>query len=254
MNMWKGQIGRITLFPAAPTGPQLPSAIELYRQVWGGDPDSFQKQANPLAPSVAQGIRNGFVVACTAQPLRFDYTVGPIQPNDSQASLALIDDFRGFRAELNHVTHTISQSSQSFSVSRAACSAQFAREAANHREANGFLMAVMPEPYRLKLTDEEEVIVQVNRPVRGDPSMNFITKWSVERLQFYSIALDATSGQPSSTNRLIKEHLTAAVSFDNSNNIMPRFLTKKEQANVLNASLQGISSGIRENNLAIEGF
>src|SRR5450759_3474399 len=104
MNMWKGQIGRITLFPAAPMGPQLPSAVELYRQVWGGDPDSFQKQANPLAPSVAQGIRKGFAVVCTAQPLRFDYTVGPIQPNDSQASLALIDDFRGFRAELNYLT------------------------------------------------------------------------------------------------------------------------------------------------------
>src|SRR5271166_2223837 len=70
MNEWKALNARITLFPSAPPASPLPTALELYRHVWGGDPDSFQKQQNALLPTVAQGRREGMMTNCFAHPTR----------------------------------------------------------------------------------------------------------------------------------------------------------------------------------------
>src|ERR1700728_466467 len=104
MAEWKAAAGRIILFSAAPMSPAQLSPLELYRQVWGGEPDNFQRQTNPLLPSYAQGSVGALTVVCVTQPTRIDFNLGPPSPTLEVAQdFPLIEDTAKLHAELERI-------------------------------------------------------------------------------------------------------------------------------------------------------
>ena len=84
MSKWKSTGGRITV--SLP--PYLPLRIRHLTytgKLRGEEPDSFQKPANPLMPSIAQGSRNGLRAGCLAQPARIDFNLTPSPPSQEEA-------------------------------------------------------------------------------------------------------------------------------------------------------------------------
>lgn len=262
MSEWKALNGRITLFPTAASSPS-PSALELYRRVWGSDPDSFQKQPNALLPTIAQGSRNGITTSCFSHPTRIDFNLLPVSAPSEMAdmSLVLIEDTNQLHADLMRIIGILAEGIVSNSVSRVALGVQFITVKPNLVEANRTLTKVMPDQYRIKLTDEEDFIFQINRPRMsskvGTVRMNFLTKWSMERLQILTMAIPAsgiaTSKESSFTPANVREFLAASVSFDN-NNAPTSALTSSQQSSLLLEGLTAAAAMQRDLGLNIGGF
>jgi hypothetical protein len=267
MNEWKSSGGRITLFPAATPGPP-PSALELYRQVWGEEPDGFQKATNPLTPSVAYGNRNGLKAGCIAQTTRIDFNLTPSsQQGEAQedVSFPLIEDTGLLRAELSRITDIVDQNAVLNSVVRVALGIQFLDVKPTSAEANGVLTAYIPKQYGVKITDEEDFIFQINRPYASRSAAgiktNFITKWSVDRLQILTVALSAggptaTSAQatPTSGSSRTAEFIAASVSFDINNVPAITPLPNGQPAALLREALVAVAQMQQAIGLNIEGF
>jgi len=261
MNEWKAFQGRITLFPTMPPSSSPPSALELYRQIWGGDPDSFQKQANVLAPAVAQGKRDGLIVNCVAQQARIDFGLMAAPSQEMQMTVALIDRPIGFLDELKRIIDIFDKGSLSIAVSRVALNLQFLNLNPSHAEANKAVTKIIPDRYGVTVTNEEDFIFQINQPKTSrenkDIGMNFITKWSVERFQILTISIPpsgVTMGAGMTSPSPQTETFNAAsVLFDN-NNIPGRALTGKEQSALLHEALDAAVGMQREIGLNIEGF
>jgi hypothetical protein len=139
-------------------------------------------------------------------------------------------------------------------VNRAGCFAQFAVATENYREANNLIRTILPSEYAVKLSDEEDFVLQVNHPRQvGERKMNFITKWAVERLQVLSLQVTPGMGQASALGQLVSEHIVGTVSFDNSNSPIG-LLSKEDLVSILDEALSGISDGQRKAQLDLEGF
>jgi hypothetical protein len=265
MSEWKSSGGRITLFPAATSAPPL-SALELYRQVWGGEPDGFQKPTNPLAPSVAHGNRNGLKAGCVTQPTRIDLNLTPSSKQEEgqeDVSFPLIEDTGLLRAELSRIIDIVDQNAVLNSVVRVALGVQFLALKQTSAEANGVLTAHIPEEYGVKVTDEEDFIFQINRPYPSQSAkgikMNFITKWSVDRLQIMTFAVSAggpttTSGQAPSSGVHTTEFIAASVNFDVNNVPTVTQLANRQPASVLREALLAVARMQQSIGLNIEGF
>lgn len=259
MNEWKALGGRITLFPSAPPTSPLPSALELYPKVWGDEPDSFHKQQNALLPTVAQGRRHSIITNCFAHPTRIDLNLSPVPtPSGTQEpELVFIEDTDQLYTELKGIIKVLAKGIISSSISRVALGLQFVAVKRDSLEANKTLIQTMPQQYRMKVTNEEEFIFQVNRPRKSSKvesvKMNFVTKWSVENVQVVAMPVPA-GGQPMpAAAPSIKNFLIASVSFDN-NNFATRPLTPEEQSQLLDESLTEASVMQKSLGLNIEGF
>ena len=261
MNEWKSSGGRITMFPAPVSSPSM-SALELYRQVWNQDPDSFQKQANPLIPTVAQGRRGSLKAGSTAHPTRIDFTLTPSTPEEEvHGSFPLIQDTDLLHAELLRIMEVIDQGVLLRSVVRVALCITFLALKPSPAEANRVLTAVIPDQYGVRLTDEEDFIFQINRPypsrsVEGI-RMNFLTKWSVDRLQILTISLPvggaATPVQPSaSATPQTEQFIAASVYFDINN--VPTETPLRQPSSLLREALIAIAQMQQAIGLKIEGF
>jgi hypothetical protein len=137
MHQWKAWVGRITLFPIPSPSSPSPSALELYRRVWGGDPDNFQRQTNALVPAVAQGKHGALTANCSAHPSRLDFSLLPLPPDaPEQLSLNLIEDSRQLHDELIRIVGAIEKGVISQSVSRVAVYVQFLALTSSYVEAN----------------------------------------------------------------------------------------------------------------------
>jgi len=274
MNEWKSSGGRITLFPASALSPPL-SALELYRQVWGEEPDGFQKQPNPLMPSVAHGKRGSLMAGCLAQPIRIDFNLTPPPPQQEEAQreaqeqaqeeaqFPLIKDTGLLHSELLRIMDVIDQSAVLHSVVRVALGVQFLALKPSSEEANRMLTAIIPEQYGVRITDEEDFIFQINRPYTSRKAegikMNFITKWSVDRLQILSIALQAgigptTSARPSASGAQTAQFIAASVHFDINNVPSVTPLPSGQPASLLREALIAVGQMQRTMSLNIEGF
>ncbi len=189
MNEWKALNARITLFPTAPLASSSFSALEVYQKVWGVSPDSFQTQQNPILPSIAQGRRDGIMVHCLAHPSRIDLNLAPPPGETAELELMFIEDQDKLYAELRKIIDVIAKGVILPSVSRVGLGLQFATAKPNPEEANKTLTQVMPPRYRTNLTNEEDFIFQVNLQRKSkevqDVTMNFITKWSVDKVQVF---------------------------------------------------------------------
>jgi hypothetical protein len=223
MNEWKSAGGRITLFPAQQSSPPPLSALELYKQVWGEDPDNFQKQANPLVPTTANGKRGSLMAGSMAHPTRIDLTLTPLAGQEAQGSFPLIEDTGELHTELLKIVDLIDQRIISQPIVRVAFSVVFQALKPNPTEANRALTAVIPTKYGIRLSDEEDFIFQINRPypsrkVNG-VRMNSLVKWSMDRLQILTISIPA-GGSPtpiqisSSTRPPTETFIAASVHFD----------------------------------------
>ena len=156
------------MFPAAMLSPPL-SALDLYRQVWGEEPDGFQKQANPLMPSFANGNHSGLKSGCVAQPARIDFNLMPLPASKQEeaqenVSFPLIEDTGLLHAELSKIIEVIGQKDVLNSVVRVARGVQFLVLTSSSAEANSVLSAHIPKQYGVKVTDEEDFVFQINRP------------------------------------------------------------------------------------------
>jgi hypothetical protein len=263
MSEWKALSARITLFPISPPSSGPLSAVDLYRQVWRGEPDSFQKEQSALLPMVAQGKQNGITIGCFSHPARIDFNLSPAVVPTSELSLALIDDTRQLYAELIGIIDALAVGTVSIPASRVAFAAQFITLKPSLQETNQTLTRIMPDQYRIKLSDEDDLIFQINRPrpsskVEGI-RMNFITKWSIERLQVIGLAIPS-SGVPIAASReipsppsAVKSFIAASVSLDN-NNVPGPSLNNTQQAALLLEGLSEAGATLRQLGLKVDGF
>jgi hypothetical protein len=253
MASWKGQLGRITLFPAIPTGADVGSALDLYKRTWNSDPDSFQKQPQiglPFVASIAQGTVSGLSIACSVNPIRIDLSITP----PSSSDFVLIEDTKLFHNVLSQVVQSVTENN-TIRVNRAACFVQFACPAKNYQEANELIRTILPKQFTLQLADEEDFILQVNRPRQiDDVKMNYITKWAVDRLQILALQVLAPQAQQTPTmSKLLSEHIVGSVTFDNSNAATAP-LSKERLATILGEAFRVVSEQQYEAHLGLEGF
>jgi hypothetical protein len=269
MNEWKPLNGRITVFPVVSSAlySSTPSSsiVELYRRLWDGEPDGFQNQNNALLPTVAHGKRNGLTAQLLSHPARIDLNLLPASdPDIGSTSLVLIEDTNQFHTELKHLIEVFSRGHVTDSASRVAISVQFVNLQSSVVEANKAVAKALPDPYRIKLTDEHDFVLQLNRPrpsrkVEGI-GMNFLTKWSTERLQVMRMAISsggvlispAKGAQP---DVQATEFPAASLSFDHNNAPDPsKPLKGGQQSSLLAEGLDAIESVQKEIGLNVKGF
>lgn len=258
-NAWKALVARVVLFPIAPGADQLPAAYALFHQVWGSDPESFQKAPNPLAPAIAQGKHGRMNVNCIVQPTRIDFTFSPEPPPEASLGLELIHDSAELAAGLRTVIAGI-RTNLILPISRVAINAQFVSQAPNHAQANQVLTATMPPEYRPQLSGEVDFILQVNRPypsheVNGT-TMNSIIKWSVERLQVMTFSLPVSGpvieahGSAAQTSELV----IGSVMLDNNNVPSNVPLSVEQQSALLDEEFETMRRIQRDIGLNLKGF
>jgi hypothetical protein len=248
------------MFPPVPAaaGSQPKSALELYKSVWQTDPDAFQKnQGAPFPVSSAQGTVNELGVSCILQPGRIDYNIAPMQQFATAQSLPLIDDLVRLHDEIERVIKALRESNTP--TVRVACVVQFAQPVPNSIDANKIISSSLPKAYRLQISNEEDFVLQINRPRPSEFSaelrMNFITKWSVDRVQILNLIAQPTAmGQVGAGSSIVGEFLVASITFDNSSVQLTRVMSKQEASAAMTEAFKGISDGIRECNIAIKGF
>jgi hypothetical protein len=233
----------------------------LYKAIWGKDPDSYQGAAgNPFAVSAAQGAEGAFTRICQSQTIRTDLTFGPgVQA--LQSGLARIEDTAGLHAEMTRVLAVFESAFQGTPLSRVAVYLQLGQEAPDIREANKALLPAIWQTNQIALTDEEDFILQFNRP-RLDPSdptikLNFITKWSVERLQvltFLGQSPPGGVGVAAPSVPVVSEKVVPTVAFDNSNVPLQRPFNPDEAARVLSELFAEFAFQLKVCNITIRGF
>jgi hypothetical protein len=261
MSEWKASVGRVVLFPTPLSSPRI-SAIELYRRLWGGEPDSFQRQANPLMPTVAQGQSGGLTVGCFVQPGRIDLNLSPPSSQEPRVSFPLIEDMGQFDAQLLRIIEVVGQGAVSGPVVRVALNLQFLALNTGFAEANRALTAIIPNQYGVKIANEEDFIFQVNRPYisreAGDIKVNCITKWSVDRLQILTIAL-GMGGAPTPANVAspkpqTAEFTAASIAFDINNVPAETMLSAAQQSSLLHEALTAAAQTRHDIGLNVEGL
>jgi hypothetical protein len=259
MSDWKPQLGRIALFPSVPLG-QVTSAFQLYQEFWQREPDSFQKGTveGPFAPSVAQGNRDELSFTCSLSPIRIDFTISPRQTAlpTSEASFALIENSVKLRQELDHIIQVINQTPSVVPAVRVALAVQFTQTCTSVRDANSVMTSALPEALRVRLSEERDFILQVNR-VRestsiNDLRLNLITKWAVEQVQVLTVAV--VPGGPAAMTSPTMEVFNATILCDNNNVPANRVLAKQEQTALLTEAIQALGEQLRNSNLKVEGF
>jgi len=264
MTDWKALAGRISLFAGSPASGPLLTALDLFQKVWSGNPDNFQSNPNILMPSFAQGKRGGLTVGCVVQPTRIDFNFSPPPPaahEDGVTSLALIEDTNQLHMELGRVIKSIEGLIVTSSVTRVGVFLHFLTLISNVEEANKVLVSVMPNQYRVRITNEEDFIFQINRPrmshnVKGI-KVNSLTKWNVDRFQVFNVAIPVSG--PVVDSRTIpsqvgQEFIAASVVFDINNVPANDPLGGKQQSSLLTECLIEAREMQREYGLNVEGF
>jgi hypothetical protein len=261
MSEWKVFRCRISLFPAMPPSSPLPSALELYRHIWDSDPDSFHKQDNALVPTRAKGKRGGLLVNCVVQPARIDFNITPPPSKAPKKTVELIDDPSNLRGELIRIIDSFEKDYVANPVWRVALILHFLNPKPSYVEANRALTEAIPDLYGVTVTNEEEFIFQINRPHIDekvpDIRMNFIMKWSVDKLQTWTFSIP-TGGVPVQAGMTPPvsqpETVIAASVLFEKNNIPTRALSGKEQSTLLHEALDAAIVMQREIGLNIERF
>jgi hypothetical protein len=222
MSDWKALVGRVTLFPATPLSSSF-SALTLFKDIWAGEPDNFQKPTNPLMPTIAQARRNGMSASCSVHAGRIDLSLDP-SPNPGQIAqhpVAMIDDTVVFYRSLTQIINAIKGNIIPGLMARVALYLQFLKIGESFNEANKILTGVIPRTFGLTLSDEQDVIFQINKPRASTKvdsiKLNTLTKWSVERIQVFTVNVPAP-GMPVQTVQVpqdIRNFIAPMVVFDN---------------------------------------
>lgn len=252
MDDWKVANSRVTLFPDIVVGsaPQA-VAMELYRAIWGADPDNFQKQPNPMLPSSsAQGRIGKAMATCMVQASRVDFNLAPAPPvgtTITRDSFPLFDDLKQVRRELHRIIDGIGSGLPP--ILRVSLYFHIVKLAPDAASANRLLVTAIPKQYAPTLENEEDFVLQINRPYqRGEApqvKMNAVLKWSVDRLQIVTYSIPITAAQiPAISGGLTpagpktEEVITASIAFDLNNVPLGRALSSGEQASLLREAMR----------------
>jgi hypothetical protein len=217
------------------------------------EPEEFHGQAaNPLMPSMAQGkLGDDLIVNCVNQHIRTDFSLLPLPSTAS--SLAFIEDTTQLHGELSRIIRVIGEGLTSNPVSRVAVFVQFVMPAATLEEANKLLLTSMPQAYRMGVTNEEDFVFQVNRPIDlnnidTNIRMNIITKWSVEKIQVMA------ASRVDQYIPISQQFIMASLTFDHNNvpSITP--ISNDKQAALLTEGLSRVTNLRRDYNMNIAGF
>lgn len=230
MSDWKAATARITLFSAvqAAAAPSAPSAMQLYKLVWRDDPENFQRQPNPLVSSIAQGNYGNMAVSCSTQPSRVDLTIAPPPQRPASSvddmSVPLFRSATEVYQELERIIEILAGDGAG-PMARVALSLQFLNLTRDYVEANKALMNVIPRHYGISVSDEEDVIFQVNRPYTtreveaGNVPMNAVRRWSVHQIRMMILTVAApgaavSAASASSAPSQTKTYFAADVTLD----------------------------------------
>jgi hypothetical protein len=266
MIEWKVSMSRVTLFPASPASFSPVSGLQLFHDVWGVDPDNFQKQGNPLAPSFAQGRRGGLMVGCSVHPSRIDFNFGPALPpiqGSSTIAVQLIQNARQLRRGLLEVFDALGRDSVAGAVARVAMTIQVLAVSPDFAGANNAIMGVIPAHYGLRLGDEEDVLFQVNVPYVSQTAsrarMNAVTKWGGARLQVMTFTLPAGGSITSSTGAISegpqkRDFIAASVSFEINSVPLEAQISSADQALLFREGLGWVEQRQLELGLIVEGL
>lgn len=240
-----------------------PSPLDLFRLIWKIDPDSFRASSNPLAPNVAQGTVGEIQINCSTAVNRVDFNFGPkltTEASDAVPSVQFIEVPEQLYACFGTVIDAVSGSRLKLAAGRVAIACQFVQPETDLQSVNRTVMNTMPEPYRLNLSDEDDLIFQVNRPSvsGGGDKLNTVLNWSLVRFQLINVAVSASLGQltevPSAVfhtgHSLLGASLTVEV--NNPADISP--LDHQKQSEILSEGLRKIAQTQVEFGLNIERF
>jgi len=178
-------------------------------------------------------------------------------------SFPLIENTGLLRAELSRIIDIVDQNAVLNSVVRVALGVQFLALKPTSAEANGVLTAHIPEQYGVKITNEEDFIFQINRPYLSRSAegikTNFITKWSVDRLQILTFAVfvggpTTASAQTPAPGSQTAEFIAASVNFDINNVPTVSALPNGQPASLLREALSAVAQMQQAIGLNIEGF
>lgn len=243
MAEWKPFIGRFSFFPM-PTSTAVTSAHELYREIWGTEPDNYQRSQNALSPASASGKVGSMVVSCLVHPTRIDLNLTAAPTSDSQQGLPFIQDGDELRSEMRRIAKLVRNRPGEPQLSRVALFLQFLSPQKTISEGNKAAGSIIPEKYGLRIQDEEDFIFQINQPYASkfaaETRMNCITKWSVERIQLMTVNVPSqgmSAGEQLRSPR-ITVLIAASVSFDINNSPADTPLPAVKQSALLEEALE----------------
>jgi hypothetical protein len=263
MSDWKVSSGRIVLFMAAPAMPVALSSLDLYKHVWGADPESFQKSQNPLMPSVAQGRRGSLAVASAVLQSRIDFIFSPLPPSQMGSSkFHQIGDARLLRSELQKVVEVIRHGlPNGAEVLRVAFTLQLQSSEPNLIEANKTVVATLPDDYRVKIMDEEDFILQINHPyissTVANEKVNFVKRWSVDRfrvLNFQFVGSAHTGAHAAAENTDLQDFTAAGMVLDINSLFTGSPISSENQFELLGEALSIVGRVLKADPIAIKGF
>ncbi len=263
MNEWKISDGHVVLFSLPGTLGARLSALEYFKQVWGAEPEQFQKSTNPMMPSVAQARRNGIVIGCSMHQTRVDFNLTALAPSLSFApsNILQIQDAKIFNSEMEQILQAINGASGWGDFNRIALNVHIQNQQSNISEANKSLSEAIPEKYRLGITDEEDFILQINRPYMSTKvngvRVNTITKWSVDRFRILQLNFgpgNTVGPQGSNQVPMSKDLDVASISIDVNSLPTEKELPPTKQAELLREA-QGVAmTQVYERSLQIRGL
>lgn len=260
MGNWSTFTARLSLF--IPPAAAVEKAVEIYQRLWETFPDGYQSDPNPLAPSIARAKRNNLSLACQSARSRIDISFSAV-PREKGANLDLIQDSSELLAELRRVITGLNGRGPRSPVMRVALILQVVSPSSSVPEANRELAKIMPPDYRLKLTDETDFILQVNHPLESVGSsrrqINFIKKWSTERIQIQFFEVPGGAGAAPIHSAAInpmteKEFTVSSVTLDINNSPTNESLPPPTQAEILGGAVSMASEFLRKSDLHITGF
>lgn len=269
MTNWKAIAARITLFPnLEATTVQQQSALAWYKEMWGSDPQSFQDAPVPNFPSNARGIVGSLQVTCIKNLNRIDFNFLP-PPLQSEAQPRVPNQIQTIdnAAQLhNELRKTAEHAAESLIANAYTGFALFLHFAAPDQQdivqANKSLLSAIPKQYRPELTDEEDFVLQLNRPY-ASPHVdgirtNFIVKWSIDRIRVLSFGFPLSGMAPgiSPQGMSQRDFITPAVTFETNN--MPQGsdtrLNPNQVASLLLEGLSTVNQSQQQIGLNIDGF
>jgi hypothetical protein len=125
-------------------------------------------------------------------------------------------------------------------------------------EANHILTGILPNRYRVGISNEEDFVLQINQPrtsaeVEG-VRMNYLTKWSTLRFQVLNVSIAMGVAGVAMPTQETQEFIAAGLTFDNNNKPVNVPLTREQQSSLLSEGLRASEEMQRTIGLRFEGF
>lgn len=265
MSSWKPLAGRVTFLSAFNMLTSAPSSLDVFQSLWKTTPDNFRKSANPLLPSVAQGKNGEIQINCSIAAGRADINFSPVIPSmdqDAAPTLRFIESPDQLHVCFEDVIEGVKSGALHLNAGRVAIEVHFVCLENDIPSANQSLVQTIPRPYQLNLSDEEDVIFQVNRffVTKNGNRLNAVCNWSLVRFQLLNFSIAATLGQPvdvpSSVFQTDVSLLGASLKLEVNNAILQSspVLERADQAVILSEGLAKITTTQQEYGLNVSGF